>query len=146
MIGALSQFISKLGERGITLKTRVSTQAIFEVCANPGSTTAQRYPTTICGGNGCSSQYYHLHRTVRRLNGSQAATSVFYERDLKRRSNMVPTGAEAALHSSYDDQEIEVLLLGAHSPGRVRSIVKTSSPEHRSNRVDRSMGSRDQAI
>jgi hypothetical protein len=28
-------------------------------------------------------------------------------------------GLEAALRGSYDDQEVEALLLGTHSPGRV---------------------------
>jgi hypothetical protein len=32
---------------------------------------------------------------------------------------MVSIGAEATLRGSYDDQEVEALLLGAHSPGRI---------------------------
>jgi hypothetical protein len=56
---------------------------------------------------------------------------------------MVPTSVEAALCSSHDDQEAKALLLGAHSPGRVRSAISTGPLEHRSNRADRSMGSGD---
>jgi hypothetical protein len=54
--------------------------------------------------------------------------------------------AEAILRSSYDDQEAEALLLGAHSSGRVRSTVSTGPLEQRSNKADRSMGSRDWPI
>jgi hypothetical protein len=53
---------------------------------------------------------------------------------------MVPTGAEAALCRSHDDQEAEVLLLGAHSLDRVRSAISLCPLEQRSNMVDHSMG------
>jgi hypothetical protein len=59
---------------------------------------------------------------------------------------MIPTGVEAALHSSYDDQEAKTLFLGAHSPGRVRSVISTGAPEQRSNQAYRSMGSGDRPI
>jgi hypothetical protein len=59
---------------------------------------------------------------------------------------MVPTGAEAALCNSHDDQEAKALLLGAHSSGRVQSAISTRPPVQRSNWVDHSMGSVDQPI
>jgi hypothetical protein len=39
---------------------------------------------------------------------------------------MVPTGAEAALRGSYDEQEVEALLLDPHNPGCVGSAVSMS--------------------
>jgi hypothetical protein len=59
---------------------------------------------------------------------------------------MVPIGAEAALCSSYDDQEAEALLVGAHSSDHVQSTVSASPPEQRSNRADHSMGNGDRPI
>jgi hypothetical protein len=94
-------------------------QAIFEVAANPGSTAAQRYPATICGGDECSSQCGHLHRTAGCFDISQVATRVFYQRDPNKCSNTVSIGAKAALCGSYDDQKVEGLLLGACNLGHV---------------------------
>jgi hypothetical protein len=81
-----------------------------------------------------------------RFNRSQATTCVLCQWDPKGRSNMVPIGAEAALRSPHDNQEVEALLLDAHSLGRVRSAISTSPPEQRSNREDCSMGSGDQPV
>jgi hypothetical protein len=54
---------------------------------------------------------------------------------------MVPIGTKAALRSSYDDQEAQLLLLGAHSPSRVRSAISVNPLEPRSNKANCSMGS-----
>jgi hypothetical protein len=48
-----------------------------------------------------------------------SSNRVFCQRDLKRRTNVIPTSAEATIHGSYDDQKVEALLLGAHSPGSI---------------------------
>jgi hypothetical protein len=56
---------------------------------------------------------------VGRFDRSQAATHVFYQRDLKRRSNVASTYAEATLRGSYDDQKVDALLLGAYSLDRI---------------------------
>jgi hypothetical protein len=123
-----------------------STQAIFEVTANPDSTIGRRYLGTIYGGNRCGSQHCYPHKMAGCLNRSQPAAHVFYQWDLKRRLNMVPTGAEAALRGSYDEQEVEALLLDPHNPGCVGSAVSMSPWEHRSNRADHSMGSGNRPI
>jgi hypothetical protein len=59
---------------------------------------------------------------------------------------MVSTGAEAAIRSPHDVQEAEVLLLGAHGPGRVRSAVSMCPLKQRRNWADRSMGSGDRSV
>jgi hypothetical protein len=140
MMAALSRFISKLGERGMSFYKMLrkadgfqwddqaassicSTQVIFEVVANPNSTTTRRCPAIICGGDRCSSQHRYLCRTIRRFNRSQAVARVLCQQDLERRPDAVPTGAEGALRGSHDDQEAEALLLSAHSLSCVRSLA-----------------------
>jgi hypothetical protein len=55
-------------------------------------------------------------------------------------------GAKAALRSSYDGNEAETLLLGAHSLSRAQSVVSMGPPEQRGNWADRPMGSGDRPI
>jgi hypothetical protein len=83
---------------------------------------------------------------TRSLNGSEATTCVHCQRDPQGRSNTVPTGVEAALRGSHDDQEDEALLLGAHSLSHVRLAIGACPPKQRSNMADRSMGSGDRLV
>jgi hypothetical protein len=56
-------------------------------------------------------------------------TSVLCQCDPYGCLNKAPTGAEAALRGSHDNQEVEALLLGAHRLGRIRSAIGSRPSE-----------------
>jgi hypothetical protein len=145
MMAALTRFIFKLGERGMSFYKLLHKADDFQWDdqATAAFVELKQYlkslPTLIPPKPNDVLLLYvaaidAVISTIITVERSKAITEVkqqpmYFDSEILNDAKKVPTCAKAALRSTHDDQEAESLLLGAHSSGCIRSTIGSRPPK-----------------